>query len=180
MTDLKLIIAKNISDLRKKNSITQLELANKLNYTEESIRAAVISCGRFYEGAYAHKGKDGVVDVEVINKALADFFEAVNDDLNVPKALGIAWNLIKTDVKSDAVWQALVKMDEILGLDLAGYEPQKAEDNQIPAEVQELLDQRAEARKSKNWALSDEIRNKLSDMGYVVKDSAQGQKLEKK
>lgn len=153
---------------------------NKLNYTEDSIRAAVISCGRFYEGAYAHKGKYGMVDTEVINKALADFFEAVNDDLNVPKALGIAWNLIKSETKSDSVWQALVKMDEILGLDLAGYEPPKADDDQIPAEVQELLDQRAEARKTKNWALSDEIRNKLSDMGYVVKDSAEGQKLEKK
>ncbi len=153
---------------------------NKLNYTEDSIKAAVISCARFYEGAFAHKSQTGEVADQLVETAVREFFDAVNDDLNVPKALGIAWNLIKSESKSDAIWQALIKMDTILGLDIANYQPAAKEELDVPAEVSELLAKRAAARQAKDWALSDQIRNTLGDMGYVVKDSAEGQKLERK
>ena len=50
---------------------------------------------------------------------------------------------------------------------------------EVPSEVQELLEKRNEARKEKNWALSDELRDKIKELGYIVKDSKDGATLEK-
>ena len=68
-------------------------------------------------------------------------------------------------------------MDEVLGVIFFENEKKEVE---IPAEVKQLLDARAEARKAKNWAESDRLRDEIAALGWTVKDSRDGQSLEKK
>jgi cysteinyl-tRNA synthetase len=107
-----------------------------------------------------------------------EFEEAINDDLNIPKAMGVAWNIARYGTKSRELYDLLLKMDSIFGLDFDKAQA-KAEDNtpDISPEIQELVDRRQQARKEKNWKLADEIRDKLGQMGYAIEDTPQGPKV---
>jgi cysteinyl-tRNA synthetase len=101
------------------------------------------------------------------------FEDAINDDLDMPKALAALWDLLR-DEKAIGKYHTIRKMDEVLGLDLL-----KKEKIEIPAEIKKLVDEREKARKSKDWKKSDEIRNKIKKLGFQVNDTPEGQKLAK-
>lgn len=69
--------------------------------------------------------------------------------------------------------QALQMMTDVLGLLM-----KKAEDG-LPKEIQQMVDDRAQARKDKNWKLSDELRDRIKAAGYILEDTAAGQKVRK-
>ena len=71
-------------------------------------------------------------------------------------------------------------MDQVLGLGLAQVKAKAAADQDIPAEVMELVAKRAEAKKNKDWAAADLYRNQIDEMGYTVKDTPAGPSLQKK
>ena len=156
---------------------------NKLNFTWEGMSAAQTSYARLLEAALAHKYGKEMADEAIIHSMLSNFYVAVEDDLNVPKALGFTWLLAKQP-KSAEVYRALLKMDEILGLSLDRCEEKcktsQEEEEILPDEIQALADQRAQARKDKNWAQSDRLRDELSALGYAVLDSKEGQKIKRK
>ena len=104
---------------------------------------------------------------------LADFTEAVNDDLNIPRAFAALFGLVRdTNVHGGgSVLSVFRRMDEVLGVIFFG----KAAKTAVPPEIQALLDQRAEARKAKNWAESDRLRDEIAAAGWSVKDSKDGQ-----
>ena len=109
---------------------------------------------------------------------LDEFAAAVNDDLNMPKAFAALFELVR-DTNSHGggpVLDVFKRMDEVLGVIFFG----KAEKTDVPAEVQALLDKRADARKAKDWALSDKLRDEIAAMGWLVKDSREGQSVSKK
>jgi len=93
------------------------------------------------------------------------FVNAVNDDVNMPEALAIAWELVKSDYPSKAKAESLYKMDKILGLQLNRHEEIK-----VPEDVQKLIDEREGLRKQKRFHLSDQIRHKIRKSGYDVID----------
>ena len=111
-------------------------------------------------------------------KCLDDFTEAVNDDLNTPKAFAALFELVReTNAHGGGpVLGAFRRMDEVLGVVFFA----KAAKAEVPPEIQSLLDARAEARKAKNWAESDRIRDEIAAAGWVVKDSRDGQTVTKK
>jgi cysteinyl-tRNA synthetase len=82
-----------------------------------------------------------------------------------------------TKEEAGAVFGVFKRMDEVLGVIF--FENEKKEE-EIPAEVKALLDSRAEARKSKNWAESDRLRDEIAALGWAVKDSKEGQACTKK
>ena len=115
--------------------------------------------------------------------ALETFEKAIADDLNVPEALAALFGLVRDgnsaiDAKSlsaaqaAAVIEVLRKIDTVLGVIFFG---KKSEE--LPAEIQAMLDERAAARKNKVWAESDRLRDALKDAGWEVKDTPQGQKV---
>ena len=109
------------------------------------------------------------------------FIEAVNDDINLPLAMGIVWELARHEVKSKKIADLLLDFDRVLGLDLKNSEDylNKQKEIDVPEEVKELIEKRKKARKNKAWALSDEIRDELKEKGYIVKDTKAGMTLEK-
>ena len=97
-------------------------------------------------------------------------------DLNMPVAMSVVWDVIKNPKKSKKLQNLLLKFDEVLGLDLKNYQKQE---NVLPEEIENLVQERNEARKNKNWADSDRIRDLLTEKGYIVKDSKEGAIVEK-
>ena len=123
-------------------------------------------------------GKEGneEIDNEEIQKYRERFLEAINDDLNMPVAMSVVWDVVKNPNKSKKLQNLLLKFDEVLGLNLKDY---KKEENVLPEEIQSLVNERNEARANKNWAESDRIRDLLIKKGYTVKDSKEGTIVEK-
>ena len=182
---------------------------NKLNFTWDGMRAAAVSYRRFIEGALAHRdagnGFGGAREAgagtgaeaggvrALIADTVSSFDAALNDDLNVPKALGIAWQLIRSPVKSAEIYDALLEMDEIFGLGLkeAGAAAKNKADSDeslkstafqtagIPADILELVKEREAARAAKDWKKSDELRDAIKAGGFAVMDSKQGVTIER-
>lgn len=112
-------------------------------------------------------------------KYLEDFTAAVNDDLNMPRAFAALFGLVReTNAHGGgAVRDIFARMDEVLGVIFFG---RKAQEETIPAEIEALLAKRAEARKARNWAESDKLRDEIAAAGWLVKDSKEGQTCTKK
>ena len=101
------------------------------------------------------------------------FYDAMSNDLHAPQALAALWSMLKDQDVSDGNKLALLlDMDSILGLGLDAVEAEKAES--VPEEVLSLVKERAEAKKNKDFAKSDEIRDRLAAMGWSVKDTPKG------
>ncbi|MFI3163613.1 MAG: cysteine--tRNA ligase [Bacillota bacterium] len=151
----------------------------KLNFTFESLDAAKVSYKRMMETVAKHKASNEKTDAEVLAKFDADFTGAVMDDLNVPKALGVLFTMLKQKPSKD-IFNLAVKFDKILGLSLDKAEIAKADTaSDIPAEILALDAERIAAKKAKDYAKADEIRGKIKDAGYEVKDTREGSVFEK-
>jgi cysteinyl-tRNA synthetase len=112
-------------------------------------------------------------DNKVNTSAVKEFTKAMEDDLNTPKALAVLWTLVR-DEKATGKINAIKEMDKVLGLNLL-----EKEEIRIPEEINHLLKEREHARKSKDWALSDKIRDKIKQKGFIVQDTNEGQKISK-
>lgn len=153
---------------------------NKLNFTWESINAAQISLNRLREATLSHKDADVKIDKSKINEYEIKFLDAINDDINIPSAMSIVWEVAREQTKSNDLYILLKKFDTCLSLGLDSISCKYAgenEEDKICDEVKELVEQRKIARDNKDFNRSDEIRDKLKALGFGVIDSKDGQKL---
>jgi cysteinyl-tRNA synthetase len=105
-----------------------------------------------------------------------EVLEAVEDDLDTPRALQVLRRLEKaTDVADGAKFETFAWADRLLGLDLARLVGQAAPVAVLPDGAQDLLDARAAARSAKDFAASDRLRDELAALGVAVKDTPGGQ-----
>jgi len=109
------------------------------------------------------------------------FLEAINDDLNMPKALAVVWELVKSDNPTRCKAASLFKMDQVLGLNLQKGSRAIASEKQIaPEVVKELLRERELLRKASKYRLADQVRKKINDLGYEIEDTKKGTRARKK
>jgi len=148
---------------------------SKLNFTFEAMDAAKKSLKNLKAAVYAHKDADGIVSNEVLSNFRDEFESAINDDLNVPRALGVVWNMAKYSVKSDMLYRLILECDRITALDLDAV-PEKDTETAIDDEITALIAARQAARKAKNWAEADRIRDQIKDMGIILEDTSEGVK----
>ena len=107
------------------------------------------------------------------------FFDAMENDLKAPQALAALWGLVRDNqIPSAEKLNVLYEMDVILGFDLDKIEPKKVEIVGTP-EALELAAKRAEAKKAKDFALADQLRDEILALGFIVKDTPKGPVLEK-
>ena len=106
------------------------------------------------------------------------FNKALAEDLSTPRALAELWGLLKdSQVAPAEALAAAFDMDEVLALNLreeAALGPQTAEDSAIIAEIEELIEERKQAKADKNFARADEIRQGLKERGIILEDSPAG------
>lgn len=151
---------------------------NKLNFTWDGIKSCQVSLDRLRELVNSHKGLNNDIKEELLKDFENRFMEAINDDLNMPVAISIVWELAKYSVKSNKIYELIMKFDSILSLDLNKVKKDN-KNVEVPNEILELLEQRKKARESKDYALSDTLRDKIKEKGYIVKDTKEGQEIEK-
>ena len=97
------------------------------------------------------------------------FAREINDDLNTPRALAVAWETLRGDLPAAVKRATLVAFDRVFGLALAAWVP-KVE--AIPDAVRALAEARAAARKSKAWAEADRLRDEIAAAGWEMEDRA--------
>ena len=118
-----------------------------------------------------HDAKASEVDAAYRSR----FLEALNNDLNMPRALAVVQDLLKSELSPEVKLATVFDFDRVLGLDLEKSAAHQA----LPDDVQALVDARQRAREEKQWDLSDQLRDEIQSKGYVVQDAAQGMKVYK-
>ena len=148
---------------------------NKLNFTWDGMEATSKSLERLKNGYKAHmQGNDEVEDSKVSNYE-ERFHKAINDDLNMPAAMGIVWEVVRNEEKSPKLAKLLLKFDNVLGLKI----DKETSKEEIPEEILKLIEQRKQARSDKDWKKSDELRDLINKKGYEIKDTKDGMELKK-
>ncbi|MGX3022204.1 cysteine--tRNA ligase [Ursidibacter sp. B-7004-1] len=152
-----------------------------LDYSEENINLARSALERLYT---ALRGCDTSILISDEDQYVKAFKDAMNDDFNTPGALAVLFELAreinkaKAEGSSDADYLAsrLKQLAGVLGL--LQQEPetflQGNANNDEVAEIESLIKQRNEAKATKNWALADEVRDKLKAMNVVLEDTPNG------
>ena len=146
----------------------------KINFTFEAMEAAKVSLKRLKEGYQNHVNGNDKIEKEVIQDFEDKFLEAINDDLNMPQAMSVVWEIVRYSKKSKQLAALLLKFDEVLGLQIDQEEKQE-----LPENILAIIGERKKAREEKNWTKSDELRDQLISLGYSVEDTKEGMKVVK-
>ena len=171
------IIDKGYEALAYKMMCFTSHYRNKLNFTWEALESSQNALNRLREGYQKHSEGNKVIDESIIENYKNRFLEAINDDLNMPVAMSVVWDVVKNPEKSKQLANLLLEFDKVLGVDIEKSEDKK--EIELPQEIKDLLEQRKQARENKDWALSDKIRDELKEKGYMVKDTKEGMTIEK-
>ena len=155
----------------------------QLNFTLDSLHAAKEALQKLAKGRAllaSIGGNQADCSVAMESSVFAPAWESLNQDLNTPAALGHLFSGLKAsqNLKSDEAAANLAAFDDILsalGLELPVQEQEQSSD--APADIQELAEQRWQAKQNKDWAASDQLRDQLSSAGWTIKDNPDGYEL---
>ncbi len=163
-----------LSDLEKKGFdplalrylYLQTHYRQEMNFTWEALEAAQNALDKLRKEIVSYdEPRVGCAALE------QEFLEAVNDDLNMPKALAILWKVVNSDYPSSAKAESILKFDKVLGLSLEiSKEILKSREKKMPEDVKELLLKREKLRKEKKYDEADKIREQIIEMGFRVED----------
>jgi cysteinyl-tRNA synthetase len=128
---------------------------------------------------------------KIVTKAIEDaqkaFVAAMDDDLNTADAVSCIFELVRiantactqAGVPSELLIKAadrIIELSQVMGLAVDANEKRSSD---IPEEIMALVHERTEAKKNRNFALSDDLRNRVTSLGYEIKDTAQGPQVSK-
>ena len=150
----------------------------KLNFTFEGMDGAKTAYARLCALVAKHREGENDVSDEKLAAYRKEFEEDVTDDLNVPGAMGVLWTMLK-EPASRKIYALALEMDKIFGLKLDEAKAEEVKE-EFPAEITAIANERAGARAAKDWGKSDELRAKLDELGYAVKDTKEGYTLTRK
>jgi cysteinyl-tRNA synthetase len=140
-----------------------------LNFTWEGLDGAATALRRLRTAAYEW-GSARTVDVGYVDR----FRAQINDDLNMPRALALTWELVKSALPASSKKATLLQFDRVFGLRLAEWHPGEAV---VPEAIWELVQQRQRARAERRWQDADVLREQVKAAGYDLDDTPQGPRL---
>ena len=170
---------KGISPLAFKLFCFTAHYRNKLNFTFEGAYGAQKALERLYDSYIKNANGVDDVDEDIIKEYEERFLAYINDDMNMPGAMSVVWEIARNTKKSTKFADLLLKFDKVLGLDMKNAEKyllefKHEENEELPEEIKVLVEERKQVRAEKNWAKSDEIRDKIISLGYSIKDTKDG------
>jgi len=141
-----------------------------MEYSDESIQAARNGlehlCNQVRDLSSGGEAPAGAASSAFRGK----FLEAVNDDLNMPRAMAVVQEMLKSDIPGADKHATVLDFDRVLGLGLDVVDKSR----EIPLDVRTLVEARSAARAAKNWAESDRLRKEIQALGYTIKDTREG------
>jgi len=151
----------------------QTHYRKPMEYSDESVQAARNGLSHL-RNQVRQIGGDGADPAnEVSTEHKNKFLEAVNDDLNMPRAMAAVQELLKSNLSDGQKYTTVLDFDRVLGLNLDRLD--QPED--LPSEVQTLVEERQRAREAREWEASDRLRDEIQALGYVIQDTPEGMKV---
>ncbi len=168
---LQTVIDKGFDPLAYRYFTLGAHYRSKLNFTWEALENAQHALQKLVSLASEWEETNGAVDEQSKEK----FMAAIHDDLNMPQALAVLWEVVKSDSPEGVKRQTVAFMDSILGLSIL----ERADELQqkIAAagdDVRKLVEQREQARKNKDYSTADALRDQITACGFHVEDTDEG------
>ena len=148
-----------------------------LVFTYESLDNTAISYDKLIKKIQTFSPTDGEYDFTLAKPFFDNFESAMDNDLNTAQALTVVYDVVKSRLNGNTKLSILSEMDKVLSLDLIQKKTQQeniSADNPEIAEIEALIEKRTIARKNKDWATADAIRNELAQRNVIVKDTPNG------
>jgi len=162
---------------------------SKLNFTWESLQAAQNALDKLKEIIIEIKkeiqfpksdfknprSRTSRIEIGFLKKYKKEFLSYINDDMDMPRALALLWEVIKSEkLNAKTKYDLLIDFDKVMGLNLGKIKAEK-----IPAAILKLAKEREQYRQEKNFAKSDKLRKKIESLGFLIDDSPSGPKLKR-
>ncbi|OGD86044.1 cysteine--tRNA ligase [Candidatus Curtissbacteria bacterium RBG_16_39_7] len=161
---LEILESKGFDPLAFRYLILTAHYRTKLNFTWDSLKSATNALNNLKFEVANMKG-EGRIDQALTKK----FVESVNDDLDVPQALAILWETVRSDLDGGIKRETILKFDQVLGLGL-----DEIKTAELPKGARELIAKREKFRAKGNFEEADKIRNQLKEVGVEIEDAEKG------
>jgi len=153
---------------------------SRLNFTWQALEAAENALKRLRElvASWQEEGGRKVAsreDLAKIESLSNDFDRAVNNDLDIPRALAVLWQVAKSNIPDPDKKDLVLKFDQVLRLNLGAVSPIK-----VPEEIEELAKKREMLRGKGEWQKADKLRKQIEEKGFLLEDTSQGPKVKRK
>ena len=169
-------VKKDINPLVYRFAAFQTHYRKPMEYSEESVQAARNGLqhlqNQIRRVAQNSAGQKGAVLDEYKTK----FLGAINDDLNMPRAMAVVQEMLKSNIADVDKHATILDYDRVLGLRLDKVDKPA----ELPQKITLLVAERQAARDAKDWAASDRLRDTIQDLGYLVQDTKEGMQVIKK
>ncbi|MCL5004483.1 MAG: cysteine--tRNA ligase [Patescibacteria group bacterium] len=170
---------KNFNPLAFRYLVLTSHYRSKLNFTWESLQAAQNALNNLHNEMIIINADKKSASISENQRKLAyekQFLDAINDDLNTPKAIALVRKIVKDkNLSSNAKKSLVLKLDKALGLGLKNVKSEK-----IPLKIKQMADERDKLRANKQFIPADLLRKKIEELGYIVEDTAAGPKILRK
>lgn len=161
------LIKKQISPLVYRFANLQVHYRKPMEYSSESLKNAESGLMNLVNKVRTLGFKvDDLEQYQVNKKFKEKFLAVINDDLNMPQALAVVQDVLKSEISKGEKLVTILDFDKVFGLDL-----DKQKIKELPVEIKEIIEKRKLAREKKDWDESDKLRDKLEKMGYIVEDN---------
>lgn len=161
---------KGIHPLALRYLYTSTHYRKQMHFTWESLRSAESALMNLYEHVVSLSVDPSVPDTEYLEK----FSEALCDDINIPQAVAVMWDMLGSDLPDDVKLATIFQFDTVLGLQMQNV---WTEHTNIPHDIRELVEKREVLRLEKQFKEADALRDELLEKGYMVKDTETGPRV---
>ncbi len=166
-------LKKEINPLVYRFATFQTHYRKPMEYSEDSVQAARNGLLHLQNQVREVSQNGASQKGTVCEVYKTKFIKMINDDLNMPRALAVVQEMLKSDISGADKFATIMDFDRVLGLSLDRVDKLEA----LPGEVQKLVDDRQAARAARDWAMSDQLRDAIQNMGYTVHDTKDGMKV---
>lgn len=170
------LIKKGINPLVYRYAALQVHYRKPMEYSEEVLKQAEEGFTSLLNQAVSLGNEKGLVEEELKEK----FIAAVNDDLNMPKAMAVLASVFKAKISPADKLATVLDFDKVLGLKLNEAKDLVKKDlrlEELPQAVRKLINDREAARSRKDWPEADRLRQEIIKAGYLIEDTKEGYKL---
>ena len=177
---LKDLQEKNIDPLAIRYLFLQTHYKQEMNFTWEAAEAAQEALARLKKHVISFReSSDKEKNPQLVNKYYYDFQTAIENDLNTAQALGVMWEVMKSELNANEKLNLIYTFDKIFGF---GFKNISSDyfTKTIPEEILNLANERVKARSVKNFEKSDALRKRIEQKGYTIEDVSTGYKIGKK
>ena len=180
---LQTLIDKSYDPLDYRYFLLMAHYRKKLKFSNEAMEAAKSGYKNLKNRinklrAMGQLNGDAIDDISV-GEWRNKFLNVINDDLNMPEAMAVMWDMLRDGkLSSTEKLNLTYDFDRIFGLELNVIKDETT-DMVIPDEINLLAGQRTEAKKNKNFKLADEIRDRIREKGFEILDKKDGSEIKK-